>query len=150
MVGTTLDPLTPNSMRHSDTGFGTILAGPTVAVRPPRQRKADVGSHLPIPRQTHPAHLGPTSAKIWPKELRPRRSPRAGRHAHDTPEAAIEGRKVVEARFVRAGVRPRLEGRRRCFGRATLVPGALMLGNPGACFECGHDHGVGDRCLLAG
>ena len=28
-------------------------------------------------------------------------------------------------------------------GRATLVPGALMLGNPGACFECGHEHGVG-------
>jgi AraC family transcriptional regulator len=33
------------------------------------------------------------------------------------------------------------------YGRATLVPGALMLGNPGACFECGHEHGVGDRCL---
>src|SRR5215470_14489356 len=32
-------------------------------------------------------------------------------------------------------------------GRATLVPGALMLGNPGACFECSHEHGVGDRCL---
>ena len=32
-------------------------------------------------------------------------------------------------------------------GRATLVPGALMLGSPGACFECGHEHGVGDRCL---
>jgi AraC family transcriptional regulator len=32
-------------------------------------------------------------------------------------------------------------------GRATLVAGALMLGNPGACFECGHEHGVGDRCL---
>ena len=32
-------------------------------------------------------------------------------------------------------------------GRATLVPGALMLGNPGARFECGHEHGVGDRCL---
>jgi AraC-like DNA-binding protein len=22
-----------------------------------------------------------------------------------------------------------------------------MLGNPGACFECSHDYGVGDRCL---
>jgi len=32
-------------------------------------------------------------------------------------------------------------------GRATLAPGALMLGNPGACFECGHEHGAGDRCL---
>src|SRR6516164_2614561 len=32
-------------------------------------------------------------------------------------------------------------------GRATLVPGALMLSNPGACYECGHEHGVGDRSL---
>lgn len=32
-------------------------------------------------------------------------------------------------------------------GRALLHPGALMLGNHGACFECGHDHGVGDRCV---
>ena len=28
-----------------------------------------------------------------------------------------------------------------------LAPGALLLGNPGTCFECGHEHGVGDRCL---
>src|SRR5262245_6582521 len=32
-------------------------------------------------------------------------------------------------------------------GRATLAPGALLLGNAGACFECGHEHGVGDRCV---
>lgn len=32
-------------------------------------------------------------------------------------------------------------------GRATLVPGGLLLGNPGAHFECGHEHGAGDRCL---
>src|SRR5262245_17691947 len=32
-------------------------------------------------------------------------------------------------------------------GRATMAPGALMLGNAGACFECGHEYGVGDRCL---
>ena len=32
-------------------------------------------------------------------------------------------------------------------GAATLVPGAIMLGEPEACFECGHEHGVGDRCL---
>lgn len=32
-------------------------------------------------------------------------------------------------------------------GRATMAPGALMLGNAGACFECGHEHGVGDHCL---
>lgn len=32
-------------------------------------------------------------------------------------------------------------------GRALLYPGAVMLGNPGACYECGHDHGTGDRCI---
>lgn len=32
-------------------------------------------------------------------------------------------------------------------GSAVLVPGALLLGNLGQCFECGHEHGVGDRCL---
>jgi len=32
-------------------------------------------------------------------------------------------------------------------GCATLAPGAFLLGNPGTHFECGHEHGVGDRCL---
>jgi AraC-like DNA-binding protein len=32
-------------------------------------------------------------------------------------------------------------------GSALLHPGAFLFGNPGACFECGHDHGVGDRCI---
>ncbi len=32
-------------------------------------------------------------------------------------------------------------------GRALLQPGAWLLGNDGKCFECGHDHGTGDRCL---
>src|SRR5262249_15124268 len=32
-------------------------------------------------------------------------------------------------------------------GRATLAPGGILLGNAGACFECGHEHGIGDRCL---
>ena len=32
-------------------------------------------------------------------------------------------------------------------GSALLAPGALLLGNAGQCFECGHEHGVGDRCL---
>jgi AraC-like DNA-binding protein len=32
-------------------------------------------------------------------------------------------------------------------GSALLYPGAVMLGNAGVCFECGHDHGVGDRCV---
>lgn len=32
-------------------------------------------------------------------------------------------------------------------GRALLYPGAVLLGNAGACFECGHEHGTGDRCV---
>ena len=32
-------------------------------------------------------------------------------------------------------------------GRALLYPGALLLGNAGSCFECGHEHGRGDRCI---
>jgi AraC-like DNA-binding protein len=32
-------------------------------------------------------------------------------------------------------------------GATTLAPGALLLGNGGEDYECGHDHGVGDRCL---
>ncbi|MEM5311652.1 AraC family transcriptional regulator [Paraburkholderia sp. JHI869] len=31
--------------------------------------------------------------------------------------------------------------------RALMTPGALMLGEAGACFECGHRHAAGDRCL---
>lgn len=32
-------------------------------------------------------------------------------------------------------------------GTAMLAPGAILLGNAGTCYECGHDHGSGDRCL---
>lgn len=32
-------------------------------------------------------------------------------------------------------------------GRASMTPGALMLGNSGQCFECDHLHGEGDRCV---
>jgi AraC-like DNA-binding protein len=38
-------------------------------------------------------------------------------------------------------------GYRCAAGDALLTPGALMLGNSGTCFECGHRHGAGDRCL---
>lgn len=32
-------------------------------------------------------------------------------------------------------------------GAAVLAPGAVLLGNRGACFECGHEHAAGDRCV---
>ena len=47
----------------------------------------------------------------------------------------------------------RRAGRRRnvqCRGRAVaelLTPGSLLLGNARDWFECGHEHGTGDRCL---
>lgn len=38
-------------------------------------------------------------------------------------------------------------GYRSSQGNATLAPGAILLGNAGDCFACGHEHSVGDRCL---
>jgi AraC family transcriptional regulator len=32
-------------------------------------------------------------------------------------------------------------------GRELMTPGSIMLGNNGQDFECGHEHGVGDRCI---
>ena len=32
-------------------------------------------------------------------------------------------------------------------GSALMTPGALLLGNAGQCFECGHAHASGDRCV---
>jgi AraC family transcriptional regulator len=36
---------------------------------------------------------------------------------------------------------------RTAAGTALLYPGSFLLGNAGACFECGHEHSVGDRCV---
>lgn len=32
-------------------------------------------------------------------------------------------------------------------GQALMTPGSLMLANADECFECGHTHGAGDRCV---
>jgi AraC family transcriptional regulator len=32
-------------------------------------------------------------------------------------------------------------------GHTLMTPGSLLLGNAGQCFECGHEHGMGDRCV---
>jgi len=34
--------------------------------------------------------------------------------------------------------------------RALMTPGSVLLAAHGQCFECGHDHGTGDRCLSFG
>ena len=36
---------------------------------------------------------------------------------------------------------------RSTHGAALLAPGAVLLGNHGHCFQCGHEHGIGDRCV---
>src|SRR5689334_353398 len=36
---------------------------------------------------------------------------------------------------------------RAASGQALMTPGSLLLGNAGACFECGHPHSRGDRCV---
>jgi AraC family transcriptional regulator len=55
-----------------------------------------------------------------------------------------------EERHASVAIAAVLEGsfQYRCdSGRALLYPGAVMLGNVGACYECGHEHGSGDRCV---
>lgn len=32
-------------------------------------------------------------------------------------------------------------------GAGLMHPGSILLGAPGRCYECGHDHGRGDRCI---
>ncbi len=32
-------------------------------------------------------------------------------------------------------------------GTAVMHPGAFLFGNPATCYECGHDHSTGDRCI---
>jgi AraC-like DNA-binding protein len=32
-------------------------------------------------------------------------------------------------------------------GQEMMIPGTLLLGNAGDYFTCGHEHGVGDRCI---
>ena len=36
---------------------------------------------------------------------------------------------------------------RTTVGRALMTPGSILLGSTGRCFECGHAHAEGDRCI---
>jgi AraC family transcriptional regulator len=91
------------------------------------------------------------------REERPVRAPRA------RPMASGEGWSITEftcrlgpqdrpfeERHDQATIAAVLEGTfqyRTAVGTALLYPGAFLLGNAGACFECGHQHSVGDRCV---
>jgi AraC family transcriptional regulator len=63
--------------------------------------------------------------------LGPQDRPFEERHDHATIAAVLEGSFQY----------------RTAVGTALLYPGALLLGNAGACFECEHQHSVGDRCV---
>ena len=39
---------------------------------------------------------------------------------------------------------------RSAAGSELMTPGSILLANPGDCFECGHRHGAGDRCISFG
>ena len=49
---------------------------------------------------------------------------------------------VVAGSFQYRGLLPRLG-----IAQELMLPGSLLLGNAGQCFECGHEHGLGDRCV---
>lgn len=58
--------------------------------------------------------------------------------------------RAVEERFDSATIAAVIDGTfqvRSSLGTSLLYSGSLLLGNPGACFECRHDHGIGDRCI---
>jgi AraC family transcriptional regulator len=60
------------------------------------------------------------------------------------------GDRAVEERHEMVTVAAVLAGSfryRSTEGAALLAPGALLLGNAGACFTCGHEHARGDRCI---
>ncbi|MBZ9717658.1 AraC family transcriptional regulator [Mesorhizobium sp. AD1-1] len=73
----------------------------------------------------------------------------AGWHVTDVICTAGAGRPFEEAHqdFCVAAVTSGTFRYRAQQGTAMLAPGALLLGNPGTCYECGHEHGGGDRCL---
>lgn len=66
--------------------------------------------------------------------LGPHDRPFEERHAHTSISAVLSGTFQY----------------RSLHGSALLYPGSFLLGNAGACFECGHEHGTGDRCVAFG
>jgi AraC family transcriptional regulator len=64
--------------------------------------------------------------------------------------SAGPGDRAFEERHQRFTVAAVVEGSfkyRTDTGTSLLHPGAFLLGNFGACFQCGHDHSKGDRCI---
>lgn len=66
----------------------------------------------------------------------PQDRPFEERHAGFSIVLVVAGSFQYRASTARAGM-----------GRELMTPGSLLLGNPGQAYECGHEHGAGDRCL---
>jgi AraC-like DNA-binding protein len=92
---------------------------------------------------------------IAPGERRAKIASRAVAHGRDWQIADIVCRsgpddRPFEERHSRVSISAVVAGHFRYRaeqGEALLYPGALLLGNAGTCFECGHEHGTGDRCI---
>ena len=70
--------------------------------------------------------------------------------AHDVACSAGPGDRPFEERHDSVCVAAVIEGTfayRTVHGKATLAPGALLLGDVGGCYECSHEYAAGDRCL---
>jgi AraC family transcriptional regulator len=91
-------------------------------------------------------------ASVPPDEAPPKRTlaARDGWSLHEVVCLAGPSDRPFEERHEGFSVSAVLEGSftyRSDAGRGFLYPGALLLGNNGVCFECGHAHGIGDRCV---
>ena len=94
------------------------MASPSLAVRMPDPRSSDAA--LPAWR------IGEHQCTAGPKDR-----PFEERHDRFTIAAVVEGSFTYHSDV----------------GRSFLYPGAFLLGNADACYECRHDHGRGDRCV---
>lgn len=74
----------------------------------------------------------------------------AGWHVHDVVCTASPHDRPFEERHESLCIAAVTSGTfryRSTQGSATLVPGAVLLGNERHCYECSHEHSAGDRCL---
>jgi AraC-like DNA-binding protein len=74
----------------------------------------------------------------------------AGWHVADVRCCAGPNDRPFEERHADACIAVVMQGTfqyRSPLGAALFAPGAVLLGNSGTCFTCGHEHGTGDRSL---